>query len=131
MYHFNLYYLCVESCLCACSIFLKLELNKLWFYNFRHIYEGIPVSEAIQENLQDSVTVLPPLSPEYLSEWQKVAEYYVERPRLILLGKSVGNSNCVLPSWKNLFVINYRLQLFQNFCGRWVFCLLMFNKVPN
>ncbi|XP_055496523.1 uncharacterized protein ttc6 isoform X4 [Leucoraja erinacea] len=73
------------SFICSKDDFSSLKQQK----KARHIYEGIPVSEAIQENLQDSVTVLPPLSPEYLSEWQKVAEYYVERPRLILLGKSM------------------------------------------
>ncbi|XP_069772876.1 uncharacterized protein ttc6 isoform X2 [Narcine bancroftii] len=55
----------------------------------RHIYEGIPVSEVIPETLQDSVKILPSLSSDYLCEWQRVAEYYVERPRLILLGKSM------------------------------------------
>ncbi|XP_060684942.1 uncharacterized protein ttc6 [Hemiscyllium ocellatum] len=55
----------------------------------RIIYEGIPASEASQEKVQDSVRILPPLSPEYLREWQRIAEYYVERPRIMLLGESM------------------------------------------
>ncbi|XP_078263288.1 uncharacterized protein ttc6 isoform X2 [Rhinoraja longicauda] len=71
--------------ICSKDDFSSLKQQK----RAKHIYEGIPVSEVIQENLQDSVTILPPLSPEYLSEWQKIAEYYVEGPRLMLLGKSM------------------------------------------
>ncbi|XP_072423984.1 uncharacterized protein ttc6 [Chiloscyllium punctatum] len=55
----------------------------------RIIYEGIPASEASQEKVQDGVRILPPLSPEFLREWQRIAEYYVERPRIMLLGESM------------------------------------------
>ncbi|XP_051871501.1 uncharacterized protein ttc6 [Pristis pectinata] len=71
--------------ICSDDDFSSLKQQKIT----RYIYEGIPVSEVIQENLQDSVKILPPLSPEYLCEWQRIAEYYVEGPRLILLGKSM------------------------------------------
>ncbi|XP_072135606.1 uncharacterized protein ttc6 [Mobula birostris] len=75
----------VESDICSDDDFSSLEQQKIT----RYVYEGIPVSEVIQENFQDSIKLLPPLSPEYLYEWQRIAEYYVERPRLILLGKSM------------------------------------------
>ncbi|XP_048456382.1 uncharacterized protein ttc6 [Rhincodon typus] len=53
------------------------------------IHEGIPASEVSQEKVQDGVRILPPLSPEFLMEWQRIAEYYVERPRTMLLGESM------------------------------------------
>ncbi|XP_059505178.1 uncharacterized protein ttc6 isoform X2 [Stegostoma tigrinum] len=53
------------------------------------IHEGIPASEVRQEKVQDGVRILPPLSPEFLMEWQRIAEYYVERPRIMLLGESM------------------------------------------
>ncbi|XP_059812571.1 uncharacterized protein ttc6 [Hypanus sabinus] len=75
----------VESDICSDDDFSSLEQQKI----ARYVYEGIPVSEVIQEDFQDSIKLLPPLSAEYLYEWQRIAEYYVERPRLILLGKSM------------------------------------------
>uniref|UniRef100_UPI00398E5DDC uncharacterized protein ttc6 isoform X3 n=1 Tax=Pristiophorus japonicus TaxID=55135 RepID=UPI00398E5DDC len=76
------------SDICSDDDFSSLEQQKI----ARLIYEGIPISEVIQENVQDDVTTLPPLSPESLSEWQRIAEYYVERPRTMLFGKS-GHMN--------------------------------------
>ncbi|XP_038636843.1 uncharacterized protein ttc6 [Scyliorhinus canicula] len=55
----------------------------------RLINEGIPTSEVTQENVQGGVRALPPLSSEFLLEWQRIAEYYVERPRIMLIGESM------------------------------------------
>ncbi|XP_067895393.1 uncharacterized protein ttc6 isoform X2 [Heterodontus francisci] len=70
---------------CSDEDFSSLKQQKI----ARLIYEGIPASEVIRENVQDSVRILPPLSPECLSEWQRIAEYYVERPRMMLFGESM------------------------------------------
>ncbi|KYO37236.1 tetratricopeptide repeat protein 6 isoform B [Alligator mississippiensis] len=56
----------------------------------RICYEGIPVLELFQENQEGGIHVLPPHTSESLTEWQKKAEYYVEKPRLELLGEKVS-----------------------------------------
>ncbi|XP_019406671.1 PREDICTED: tetratricopeptide repeat protein 6 [Crocodylus porosus] len=56
----------------------------------RICYEGIPVSELFQENQEGGIHVLPPHTSKSLTEWQKKAEYYVEKPRLELLGEKVS-----------------------------------------
>nr|XP_025037743.1 tetratricopeptide repeat protein 6 isoform X1 [Pelodiscus sinensis]XP_025037744.1 tetratricopeptide repeat protein 6 isoform X1 [Pelodiscus sinensis]XP_025037745.1 tetratricopeptide repeat protein 6 isoform X2 [Pelodiscus sinensis] len=56
----------------------------------RICYEGVPVSELYQENQKDGINVLPPHTSGSLTEWQKIAEYYVEKPRLELLGEKVS-----------------------------------------
>ncbi|XP_043929484.1 uncharacterized protein LOC122803869 [Protopterus annectens] len=53
----------------------------------RVLHEGISVSEVSKESLTDSVKVIPPHTCESLAEWQKIAEYYVEGPRLELVGE--------------------------------------------
>ncbi|XP_078515478.1 tetratricopeptide repeat protein 6 isoform X2 [Lissotriton helveticus] len=53
-------------------------------------HEGIPVSALLDTHGKDSVVVLPPRTEDSLEEWQRVAEYYVEGPRLELVGGKVG-----------------------------------------
>nr|XP_015206045.1 PREDICTED: tetratricopeptide repeat protein 6 isoform X1 [Lepisosteus oculatus] len=45
------------------------------------------VSEASPE---DGVVCLPAQSPESLAEWQRIAEYYIDRPRMVLLGRQAS-----------------------------------------
>nr|XP_033809328.1 tetratricopeptide repeat protein 6 isoform X2 [Geotrypetes seraphini] len=55
----------------------------------RILHQGIRVSELLEHNLKSSIQVLPPHKPESLGEWQRLAEYYVERPQMQLLGEKV------------------------------------------
>uniref|UniRef100_A0ABM5FAT0 Tetratricopeptide repeat protein 6 isoform X2 n=1 Tax=Pogona vitticeps TaxID=103695 RepID=A0ABM5FAT0_9SAUR len=55
----------------------------------RICHEGLPISEVYQSSQEDGIKVLPPRSPRSMPEWQRVAEYYVEKPQLELLGKQV------------------------------------------
>ncbi|XP_062824366.1 tetratricopeptide repeat protein 6 isoform X1 [Anolis carolinensis] len=49
--------------------------------------EGLPVSEVYQDSQEDGINVFPALKT--MSEWQRAAELYVEKPQLELLGKKV------------------------------------------
>ncbi|XP_053235987.1 tetratricopeptide repeat protein 6 isoform X1 [Podarcis raffonei] len=51
--------------------------------------EGVPISEVYKCSQEDGVKVFPPRSPESMPEWQRVAEFYVEKPQLALLGEKV------------------------------------------
>ncbi|XP_062974543.1 tetratricopeptide repeat protein 6 [Elgaria multicarinata webbii] len=51
--------------------------------------EGLPISEVYQCSQEDGIKVLPPQSPRSMPEWQRVAEFYVEKPQLKLLGEKV------------------------------------------
>ncbi|XP_061468793.1 tetratricopeptide repeat protein 6 [Rhineura floridana] len=51
--------------------------------------EGLPVSEVYECSQEDGIKVLPPKSPKSMPEWQRVAEFYVEKPQLALLGEKV------------------------------------------
>nr|XP_034964906.1 tetratricopeptide repeat protein 6 isoform X2 [Zootoca vivipara] len=51
--------------------------------------EGVPISEVYKCSQEDGVKVFPPRSPETMPEWQRVAEFYVEKPQLALLGEKV------------------------------------------
>ncbi|XP_014340070.1 uncharacterized protein TTC6 [Latimeria chalumnae] len=55
----------------------------------RVLNEGVPISEVHKTDLKDDIKILPPHTSDSLTEWQKIAEYYVEGPRLLLLGKQV------------------------------------------
>ncbi|XP_013909456.1 PREDICTED: tetratricopeptide repeat protein 6 [Thamnophis sirtalis] len=59
--------------------------------NFRErIYnEGLPISEVCQSSQEDGIQVLPPKTPRSMPEWQRIAEFYVEKPQLKLLGKTM------------------------------------------
>ncbi|KAH0620524.1 hypothetical protein JD844_021066 [Phrynosoma platyrhinos] len=54
---------------------------------FRICNEGLPISEVYQCSQEDGVKILPP--PKTMPEWKRVAELYVEKPQLELLGKKV------------------------------------------
>ncbi|KAJ1102670.1 hypothetical protein NDU88_000114 [Pleurodeles waltl] len=56
----------------------------------RVFQEGLAVSALLDPHGKDSVVVLPPRTHDSLEEWQRVAEYYVEGPRLELVGGKVG-----------------------------------------
>ncbi|XP_070611382.1 tetratricopeptide repeat protein 6 isoform X2 [Erythrolamprus reginae] len=56
----------------------------------RRIYtEGLPISEVCESSQEDGIQVLPPRSPRSMPEWQRIAEFYVEKPQLKLLGKKM------------------------------------------
>ncbi|XP_025023839.1 tetratricopeptide repeat protein 6 [Python bivittatus] len=58
-------------------------------YRERIYNEGLPISVVCQCNQEDGIKVLPPRSPRSMPEWQRIAEFYVEKPQLKLLGKKV------------------------------------------
>ncbi|XP_030415094.1 tetratricopeptide repeat protein 6 isoform X5 [Gopherus evgoodei] len=74
-----------EASLCSENITFEeqIERNRICCY-------GVPVSELYQDNQKDGINVLPPHTSKSLTEWQKVAAYYVEKPRLELLGEKVS-----------------------------------------
>ncbi|XP_042714425.2 tetratricopeptide repeat protein 6 isoform X3 [Chrysemys picta bellii] len=74
-----------EASLCSENITFQeqIERNRICCY-------GVPVSELYQDNQKDGINVLPPHTSKSLTEWQKVAAYYVEKPRLELLGEKVS-----------------------------------------
>ncbi|XP_067388344.1 tetratricopeptide repeat protein 6 [Emydura macquarii macquarii] len=74
-----------ELSLCSENIFFEEQTEKN-----RICYKGVPVSELYQDNQKDGINVLPSYTSENLTEWQKKAEYYVEKPRLELLGEKVS-----------------------------------------
>ncbi|XP_026520085.1 tetratricopeptide repeat protein 6 [Notechis scutatus] len=51
--------------------------------------EGLSISEVCQSSQEDGIQVLPPKSPRSMPEWQRIAEFYVEKPQLKLLGKKM------------------------------------------
>ncbi|KAJ7344967.1 hypothetical protein JRQ81_000917 [Phrynocephalus forsythii] len=55
----------------------------------RICHKGLPISEVYQSSQEDGIKILPPQSPRSMPEWKRVAEYYVEKPQLELLGKQV------------------------------------------
>lgn len=63
--------------------------------DFRIINEGLPVSEAYQCSQKEKKTVLPLHSLESVTEWQRKAEYYIEKPQLELLGEKVRYFNFI------------------------------------
>ncbi|XP_030308343.1 tetratricopeptide repeat protein 6 [Calypte anna] len=53
-------------------------------------YEGIPISEQLQNNQTDGIQFLPPHISRSPAECQKAAEYCVKKPQLQLLGEKVS-----------------------------------------
>ncbi|MGH0185940.1 UNVERIFIED_CONTAM: hypothetical protein FKN15_019840 [Acipenser sinensis] len=51
------------------------------------ILQGAPFLDVYQGEKEDGVRILQAHSKDSLTEWQQIAEYYVERPRMQLLGK--------------------------------------------
>ncbi|KAL0968964.1 hypothetical protein UPYG_G00220560 [Umbra pygmaea] len=50
------------------------------------VNEGVPCVELTSGN--DCVTHLPPQTRDSLADWQRIAEYYVEKPRILLSGQA-------------------------------------------
>uniref|UniRef100_W5JYA2 Tetratricopeptide repeat domain 6 n=1 Tax=Astyanax mexicanus TaxID=7994 RepID=W5JYA2_ASTMX len=50
------------------------------------LWNGVPVENVGDTEQTGGITQLPPQSSDALEEWQKIAEYYVEKPRMILCG---------------------------------------------
>ncbi|XP_038263522.1 tetratricopeptide repeat protein 6 isoform X4 [Dermochelys coriacea] len=74
-----------EASLCSENITFEEQIERN-----RICYDGVPVSELHQDNQKDGINVLPPHTSRSLTEWQKIAAYYVEKPRLELLGEKVS-----------------------------------------
>ncbi|XP_053330322.1 uncharacterized protein LOC128504312 [Spea bombifrons] len=55
----------------------------------RFLEVGLPVSSVPLQNQRGSVVSMPPHNARSLEEWQKIAEYYVEGPRMELVGEKV------------------------------------------
>ncbi|XP_073495033.1 tetratricopeptide repeat protein 6 isoform X2 [Phyllobates terribilis] len=51
------------------------------------LQDGIPASTLQFQDQKGGVVTLPPRSPQSLQQWQKIAEYYVEGPRMQLVGE--------------------------------------------
>ncbi|KAM4690484.1 tetratricopeptide repeat protein 6 [Rhinophrynus dorsalis] len=51
------------------------------------LQDGVRVSTLQLQNQRGGVTTLPPHSAMSLEEWQKIAEYYIEGPRMELVGE--------------------------------------------
>ncbi|KAI4882939.1 hypothetical protein NFI96_015609 [Prochilodus magdalenae] len=47
---------------------------------------GVPVEHVDNTDQTDGVTYLPAQSSDALADWQRIAEYYVEKPRMIMCG---------------------------------------------
>ncbi|XP_043405341.1 tetratricopeptide repeat protein 6 isoform X1 [Chelonia mydas] len=74
-----------EASLCSENITFEEQIERN-----RICYDGVPVSELYQDNQKDGINVLPPHTSKSLTEWQKIAAYYVEKPRLELLGEKIS-----------------------------------------
>ncbi|XP_066464554.1 tetratricopeptide repeat protein 6 isoform X2 [Eleutherodactylus coqui] len=51
------------------------------------LQDGIPASSPYFRKQKGGVDTLPPRSPQSLQQWQRIAEYYVEGPRMQLVGQ--------------------------------------------
>ncbi|XP_039597221.1 uncharacterized protein ttc6 [Polypterus senegalus] len=69
----------------AAESFLKtpVDLSRL-------LEDGVPATDVYGIGKEDGVRVLPQPSTSSLAEWQRIAEYYVERPRVLLTGQRVS-----------------------------------------
>ncbi|XP_036448519.1 uncharacterized protein ttc6 [Colossoma macropomum] len=52
----------------------------------RVMCEGVPVEHVGDTEQTGGVTYLPAQSSDALADWQRIAEYYVEKPRMIMCG---------------------------------------------
>ncbi|XP_077118709.1 tetratricopeptide repeat protein 6 isoform X2 [Ranitomeya variabilis] len=55
--------------------------------DMRLLHDGIPASSLKFQDQKGGVVTLPPRRPQSLQQWQKIAEYYVEGPRMQLVGE--------------------------------------------
>lgn len=55
----------------------------------RIVNEGVPCVEVTESDGKDCVGHLPPQTSDSLADWQRIAEYYVEKPRMMLHGQAV------------------------------------------
>ncbi|MEE6491856.1 hypothetical protein FKM82_016399 [Ascaphus truei] len=62
----------------------------------RILQEGLPVSAFQIHDQRDSVITLPPHSARSLEEWQRIAEYYVEGPRIELVGEQISKATLAI-----------------------------------
>ncbi|CAB1331169.1 unnamed protein product, partial [Coregonus sp. 'balchen'] len=58
----------------------------------RIVNEGVPCMEVTESDGKDCVTHLPPQTSDSLADWQRIAEYYVEKPRMMLHGQAFSCS---------------------------------------
>ncbi|XP_018419983.1 PREDICTED: tetratricopeptide repeat protein 6 [Nanorana parkeri] len=56
----------------------------------RTLQDGTPTLTLWSQDLRGGVVTLPPHSAESLEEWQRIAEYYVEGPRMELTGEQAS-----------------------------------------
>ncbi|XP_058847628.1 uncharacterized protein LOC117963899 [Acipenser ruthenus] len=65
------------------------------------ILQGAPLLDIYQREKEYGVRILQAHSKDSLTEWQQIAEYYVERPRMQLLGKQAAKyMNASRMFWK-------------------------------
>ncbi|XP_071602190.1 tetratricopeptide repeat protein 6 isoform X2 [Heliangelus exortis] len=72
-----------EEPMCSKYIYLKEQGERI-------CYEGIPISEQLQNNQTDGIQYLPPHISRSPTECHKAAEYCVKKPQLQLLGEKVS-----------------------------------------
>eukprot|EP00063_Salmo_salar_P075225 XP_014050060.1 PREDICTED: tetratricopeptide repeat protein 6 isoform X1 [Salmo salar] len=56
----------------------------------RIVNEGVPCVEVTESDGKDCVGHLPPQTSDSLADWQRIAEYYVEKPRMMLHGQATS-----------------------------------------
>ncbi|XP_066525404.1 uncharacterized protein ttc6 isoform X2 [Hoplias malabaricus] len=65
-----------------------LEHMAVHSHTQRAICEGVPVECVGATEQSDSIQHLPAQTADTLADWQRIAEYYVEKPRMILCGQA-------------------------------------------
>ncbi|XP_031684552.1 uncharacterized protein ttc6 isoform X3 [Oncorhynchus kisutch] len=56
----------------------------------RILNEGVPREEVIESDGKDCVSHLPSQTSDSLADWQRIAEFYVEKPRMMLHGQATS-----------------------------------------
>lgn len=51
--------------------------------------EGVSVYSARVSAQTDCISHMPKQTSDALEDWQRIAEYYVERPRIMMCGRAV------------------------------------------
>lgn len=55
------------------------------------MFEGVCADSAGASANTDCVSHIPKQPSDTLEDWQRIAEFYVERPRIIMCGRAVRN----------------------------------------
>lgn len=53
--------------------------------------EGVAAESAVVWEHTDCISHIPKQHSDTLADWQRIAEFYVERPRIVMCGRAVRN----------------------------------------